>query len=98
MPQSNSAVGEARFELRTDAQPGRCSSPRRAERRLSTWQSYSDAGAPARVKAVPARRPRARLGVGERSSARSVVVATLDQHRPPARITASITALALFSA
>ena len=37
---SDSAVGEDRFELRDDAQPGRCSSPPRTARLPPAWHRY----------------------------------------------------------
>ena len=54
----------------TDAEPGRFSSPRRAERRLGTWQRHSEAGGAARAEAVVARPGPAGLDVGGSRNAR----------------------------
>jgi hypothetical protein len=67
-------------------------------RLVPAWQRHSEAGAAARAEAVVARPGRARLDLGDRSSARfggrRRSSPPWDHHRRPARTTASIGALA----
>jgi len=61
---------------------------------LQAWQSHSDAGAPARVKAVVARRARARLDVGDCDSAQGACWPLQGRRSASAVATASSTSAA----
>jgi len=69
---SNSAPGEAGSNRGIVAEPGRCSSPRSAERRLSTWQRHSEAGASGRAEAVVPRPGRATPACGRKREGREL--------------------------